>query len=205
VSEPASASGGPSPSGRHWVRHVASAAPAVGFLIALLVTRDFRKATWVLIALSGLALAVTFAVERRIAPVPAFSGAAALIFGGLSLVLRRADVLQMKMTIVDTVLGALLFGGLILKRHPLKLLLGGAISLPEHAWRTLTIRYGAFFWASAVANEVVRRTQTAEVWAMFRVGAIVAAILFGLAQAPLLGKYWSGDEKPEAEPPESGF
>jgi intracellular septation protein len=70
----------------------------------------------------------------------------------------------------------------------------------------LTIRYGLFFWASALANEIVRRTQTPEVWATFRVVAIVAAVLFGAAQFPLLRKYWRDDTPaPAPEPPEPGF
>ena len=110
------------------------------------------------------------------------------------------------MSIVDGALGAALFGGLALKKNPLKLLLGGAMSLPDQAWRVLTIRYGLFFWASALANEVVRRTQTPEVWATFRVAAIVAAVLFGAAQFPLLRKYWHDPAPGEApEPPEPGF
>ena len=189
-----------------WVRQAANAAPAVGFLVALIVTRDFRQATWALMALSVAALVLSLVMERRIAPIPAFSGGMALAFGALSLVLRRPDILQMKMTIVDGLLGAALFAGLAFKRHPLKLLLGGAITLPDHAWRALTIRYGLFFWACALANEVVRRTQTAEVWAMFRVAAIAAAVLFGLAQAPLLKKYWvQTDLGDAAEPPDAGF
>ena len=188
------------------VRHIANAAPAIGFLAALLITHDFRRATWVLVGLSVVALALSLAVERRIAPIPAFSGGAALIFGGLSLALHRNDLLQMKMTIVDGCLGAALFGGLILKRNPLKRLLGGALTLPDPAWRVLTIRYGLFFWGSAIANEIVRRTQTPEIWATFRVIAIVAAVLFGIAQFPLLRKYWSDDAaEPAAEPPEPGF
>jgi intracellular septation protein len=188
------------------VRTFANAAPAVGFLAALLITRDFRKATWVLVALSAVALALSVAVERRIAPIPAFSGGAALIFGGLSLALHRNDLLQMKMSIVDGALGAVLFGGLILKRNPLKLVLGGALTLPDAAWRVLTIRYGCFFWASALANEVVRRTQTPEVWATFRIVAIVAAVAFGAAQFPLLRKYWDDNSTARAaEPPEPGF
>jgi intracellular septation protein len=140
------------------------------------------------------------------APIPAFSGGLALIFGGLSLALHRNDLLQMKMTIVDGCLGAALFGGLILKRNPLKMVMGAAMTLPDKAWRVLTIRYGLFFWASAIANEIVRRTQTPEVWATFRVVAIVAAVLFGAAQFPLLRKYWSDDAAaPAAEPPEPGF
>jgi intracellular septation protein len=88
----------------------------------------------------------------------------------------------------------------------LKWVLGQAIQLPDAAWRVLTIRYGAFFWASAIANEIIRRTQTAEVWATFRVVAIVAAVLFGAAQVPLLRKYLPSDEPtPAPEPPEPGF
>jgi intracellular septation protein len=188
------------------VKQLANAAPAVAFLATLLITKDFRTATWVLIALSAAALALGLILERRIAPLPAFSGAAALVFGGLSLALHRNDLLQMKMSIVDGALGATLFGGLAMKRNPLKMVLGGAMKLPDEAWRVLTIRYGLFFWASAIANEVVRRTQTAEVWASFRVVAIVAAVLFGAAQFPLLKKYWiDGETTPTPEPPESGF
>jgi intracellular septation protein len=188
------------------LRHLVNAAPALGFLAALLLTRDFRKATWVLVGLTVVALAVGLVTERRITPITAFSGAMALVFGGLSLALHRNDLLQMKMTIVDGCLGAVLFGGLALKRNPLKVVLGGAMTLPDKAWRVLTIRYGLFFWASAAANEFVRRTQTPEVWASFRVVAIVAAVLFGAAQFPLLRKHWGDDAAARAaEPPEPGF
>ena len=188
------------------LRQAANAAPAIAFLITLLITHDFPTATWVLVILSAVALALSLVVERRIAPIPAFSGGAALIFGGLSLALHRNDLLQMKMTIVDGALGLALFVGLALKRNPLKMLLGSAINLPDDAWRVLTIRYGLFFWASAIANEIIRRTQTPEIWATFRVVAIVAAVLFGAAQFPLLRKYWREDTPaPTPEPPEPGF
>jgi intracellular septation protein len=185
---------------------LANAAPTVGFLAALLITHDFPKASWVMISLSALALALSLILERRIAPIPAFSGVMALVFGGLSIALHRSDLLQMKMSIVDGALGAALFGGLALRKNPLKRLLGAAMSLPDQAWRVLTIRYGLFFWASAIANEIVRRTQTPEVWATFRVVAIVAAVAFGAAQFPLLRKYWHDPGPGEApEPPEPGF
>jgi intracellular septation protein len=189
------------------LRHIANAAPAIAFLIVLLVTKgDFATATWVLMGLSFVALALALIVDRKIAPIPAFSGGMALVFGGVSLVFHRADILQMKMTMVDGVLGAVLLAGIAMKRNLLKMLLGSAIQLPEQAWRVLTIRYALFFWASAIANEIIRRTQTAEVWASFRVVAIVAAVLFGAAQFPLLRKYWREPApEPVAEPPEPGF
>ena len=189
-----------------WLRPVLDLAPALVFLVVLLATGDFRKAAWGLLALSIAALATGLAVERRIAPIPAFSCGMAVLFTSLSLVLHRNDLLQMKMTIVDGMLGAVLFGGLLTKRNPLKQLMGHALDLPDGAWRVLMFRYGLFFWACALANEVVRRTQTASVWAGFRVAAIVAALVFGAAQIPFLRKHGLGGEPAEPpDAPEDGF
>ncbi len=189
-----------------WVRLAVDGAPAIAFLAVLLITHDFALATWFVVGGSVLALAVGLIVERRLAPLPAFSGGLALVFGGASLFLHRADILQMKMTIVDGILGAVLFGGLVLKKNPLKAILGGAFDLPDSAWRVLAIRYGLFWWACAIANEVVRRTQTAETWGVFRIVIMVAAVVFALAQTPYLMKYnRSGLPGDIPEPPESGI
>jgi intracellular septation protein len=189
-----------------WLRPALDIVPALSFLAVLIATGDFRKAAWALLALSIAALLTGLIVERRVAPIPAFSCAMAVIFTSLALVLHRNDLLQMKMSIVDGLLGTVLFGGLLTKRNPLKRLMGATLNLPDRAWRVLMFRYGLFFWASALANEVVRRTQTAEVWAMFRVGAIVAAIAFGVAQLPFLTKHALDNEAPPPpDPPEDGF
>lgn len=189
-----------------WFRYTVDGAPAVVFLAVLLITHDFRRATWFVVGGAALALVASLAVERRLAPLPTVTGVLALVFGGLSLALHRADILQMKMTIVDGILGAILFGGLALKKNPLKLILGGAFSLSDRAWATLSIRYGLFWWACAVANEVVRRTQSAEIWAVFRVVVLVTAVVFALAQTPFLIKHSQSAEPPEApEPPDPGF
>ena len=168
-----------------WLQ-LADATPTLALLIVIFATGDLMKASWVTVILSALALALGLAVERKVRPIPAFSGVMAVVFGGLALVLHRGDLLQMKMTIVDGLLAAVLFVGVAIKRNPLKLLLGGSLSLPDDAWRVLTIRYGLFFWASAIANEIIRRTQTAEVWATFRVVvSSVAKSLFSAKTSPV--------------------
>ncbi|HEX7761637.1 MAG TPA: septation protein IspZ [Caulobacteraceae bacterium] len=189
-----------------WLRYAVDAAPAVLFLAALLITRQFRVATWALVIASAVALATNLIVERKIAPLPAVSGALALVFGGLSLVLHRNDILQMKMTIVDGLLGAVLFIGLAMKKNPLKAILGSAFSLPDKAWATMAIRYGVFWWSCAIANEVVRRTQTPEIWGVFRLVVLGLAVLFSLAQTPFLMKHgaFTGEEQ-APEPPDPGF
>ena len=189
-----------------WLRPALDIVPALTFLIALLITGDFRKAAWGLLAVSIAALAAGVAVERKVAPIPAFSCAMAILFTTLALVLHRNDLLQMKMTIVDGALGALLFGALMTKRNPMKRLMGHALDLPDRAWRVLMLRYGLFFWACALANEYVRRTQTAQVWATFRVAAIIAAVVFGALQLPFLNKHSrTGAVAEPADPPEDGF
>lgn len=176
----------------------------IAFLATLLVTRDFQKATWVLVGASAVALIAGWIAERRLAPMPLFAGGSALVFGGLSLALHDKSLIKIKFTFVEGVLAILMFGGLVLKRNPLKGLMGDALQLPDAAWRTLTVRYGLFFLACAVANEFVWRTQSDAVWGGFKLGCLGAAVVFSLAQAPFLMKHTI--DKPEAlEPPDPGF
>jgi intracellular septation protein len=185
-----------------WVRMVVDAAPAIAFIGAYLTTRDFRLATWCVVIGSALALLVNLITERRLAPLPAISGALALVFGGLSLALHNNDWIKMKMTIVDGLLGLAIFVGLALGKNPLRAMLGGAFSLPERAWRTLAIRYALFFWGCALANEWVRRTQSDHVFVYFRGGIIALAVVFAFAQTPFLMKHNARQPPPTPEPPD---
>jgi intracellular septation protein len=90
-----------------------------------------------------------------------------------------------------------LLGGLAMRKHPLKLVLGDAFEMPESAWRALTLRYGLFFVALAVLNEIVWRTQSDSVWVVFRFpGLAILTVLFSLSQAPMLAKYLKTGELP---------
>ena len=172
-----------------WVRHVIDGGAGLVWLAVFLIKHDIFLATWFLVGGSALALVAGLIIERRIAPIPAVTGGLALVFGGLTLWFHSPVFVQMKMTIVDGLLGAALFVGLALKKNPLKALFGGAFTLPDHAWRVLTIRYGLFWWACAIANEIVRRTQTAHDWGIFRGAVMAAALVFALAQTPYLLKH----------------
>src|SRR5690606_38972143 len=146
---------------RKWVRWFVDYSALVIFLAAFFLTgRDMTKATWALVAGSAVALAVGFLVERRLAFFPLIAGGAALVFGGLSLFFHDSRLLKIKPTVMNALFGAVLLGGLALRKHPLKLLLGEAFDMPEAAWRRLTIHYALFFLFLAVLNEAVWRTQT---------------------------------------------
>jgi intracellular septation protein len=204
ANQPAAAAAGPR--GPQWLHYAVDGAPAVAFLGVLLITHDFRLATWFVVGGAVLSLVVSLIVERRLRPLPTFTGVLALVFGAASLILHRSDILKMKLTIIDGLLGAILLGGLALKKNPLKMILGGSFHLSDRAWAVLAVRYGLFWWACAIANEVVRRTQSDVVWGYFRVAVIVVAVIFALAQTPFLLKH---NQPPEAagvpEPPDPGF
>jgi intracellular septation protein len=171
------------------VRGAVDYAGPLGFLIAYFVTKDLVQATWVLVAVSALALAVGFAIERRIAPLPLMAGGAALVFGLLTVVFNDPTFVKIKPTVVNFVLGSALFIGLAMKKNPLKALMGDALKMTDEGWRKLSQRYGLFFWAMAVLNEVVRNTQSDAVWVVFRMpGLPLLAAVFAVTQVPAMLK-----------------
>lgn len=180
----------PASPARKWVRAVVDYGGLAVFMAAyFLGGRNMITATWALVAGSAAALAVGLVFEKRIAPLPLMAGAFALVFGGLTLVFHDARFLKMKPTFVNVALGGAMLIGLWLRKNPLKALLGSAIHLSEPAWRTLTLRYGLFFLAQAVLNEIVWRTQPESTWVLFRFpGLQILALAFSLSQLPLMMK-----------------
>jgi intracellular septation protein len=172
-----------------WVRAGVDFGAPGAFLIAFFITRDIMTATWALVAGSAVALAMGWLFERRVAPLPLVAGLAAIIFGGLTLILHDEMWVKIKPTALNLCFAGFLLGGLMLKRSPLKLILGEVIRLPDDLWRTLTLRYGVFFLVVAVLNEVVWRTQPDEVWVVFRMpGLQLLALAFSATQFPLMMK-----------------
>lgn len=106
------------------------------------------------------ALAYSAWRERRIAPMMMISAVIIATMGALTFVLHDKTFFFMKPTLVYLLFAALLGGGLAAGRNFLKTLFDGALTLPNPAWRTLTVRYALFFVALAVANEVAWRHLT---------------------------------------------
>ena len=189
-----------------WVRTVVDYGAAIAFGAAYFITKDFQKATWVLVAASAAALAIGFAVERRLALLPLFFGGMALIFGTLGLIFHCDVFVKIKVTVINLALAAFLFGGVFAGRQPLKLIMGEALHLPDAAWRTLTLRYGGYFAVVAILNEIVRNTQGTDTWVKFRLGLLPLALVFVATQVPFMMKHMAkGDEASAVEPPDAGF
>ena len=194
-----------SPSARKWVRGVVDYGGLASFLVAFAYLRAtgtaqseaLMEATWALVAGSAVALLIGFIVERRIAPFTQIGGAAALIIRTLTLVFHDPRLLKIKPTVMNSAFGVILLAGLVLKKNPLKLLMGESLQMPDEGWRKLTLHYGLFFLALAALNEAVWRTQPDDIWVVFRFpGILILTVLFSFAQVPLMMKYAKTDEPP---------
>lgn len=167
------------------------------FALGFILTHDLIKATWWLVIGSAAALAIGFAVERRVAPMPLIAGGAALIFGALTLVFHNPAFIKAKPTVVNLLFAAGLLGGLAMRKNPLKMLLGESLTLPDAAWRSLSVRYALFFAAMAILNLVVWKTMSDAAWVYFRFpGLLVLALLFSLTQVPFMMKNMKEAEAP---------
>jgi intracellular septation protein len=196
--EPASATARKVPK---WVHYFVDYAGLVVFLITLVVTKSAVTASWAIVGGSILALVVGLVMERRIAPMPLVTAVLGLIFGGLTLFFHDERFIKVKPTILYTAFGLFLITGAIRGKNPLKALMGDAFHLPDPVVRTLTLRYALFFFALAIANEAVWRTQTTVFWGFFKFpGVPILIFLFAMTQAPLMMKHMPDDEA-EAQPP----
>ncbi len=142
-----------------------------------------------------VALAIGYALEKKLSPMPIFTAVLVVIFGGLTLYLQNDLFIKMKPSVLYAFFGALLLGGLRFNRLFIKYVFGQAFELTEAGWVKLTVRWGIFFLALAALNEAVWRTTSTETWVAFKVWGIIPLLfLFALAQTPLVMKHQDGDK-----------
>lgn len=152
--------------------------------------RRIFVATGIFIAASLIALALSKIVMNHLPRMAIVNAVVVTVFGGLTLALDDAFFIKVKPTIVNTLFGCILLGGLYFGRSLLALVLDSVLQLDEEGWRRLTLRWGLFFFVLAALNEVVWRTQTQDFWVAFKVwGVMPLTMIFALAQTPLILKH----------------
>ena len=137
-----------------------------------------------------VALAVSYVMTRHIAVMPMVTAVIVLIFGGLTLVLHDELFIKLKPTIIYVLFGGTLVGGLLFGKPLLGIVFDSVFHLSKEGWRKLTWRWALFFFALAILNEIVWRTQTTDFWVSFKLfGVVPLTFLFAALQYPLLTKY----------------
>ncbi len=144
-----------------------------------------------------ISLTVSWLLNGKLPMMPLLSGIVVLSFGALSIWLQNDTFIKMKPTIINTLFGAILLGGLFFGRSLLGYVFNSAFQLDDAGWNKLTLRWGLFFLFLALLNEFVWRTFTTDQWVAFKVwGTMPITVLFTMSQMPLIMKH-SVEDKPE--------
>lgn len=186
-----------------WVRYFVDFSAPLSFLLTyFLGGKDLMHATAVSVGVGVVALALGFLLERRLAWLPLIVAVAGIVFGGLTLLFDAAWILKSRPTVLNTMICAVLLGGVAMGKNPLGAVMGYVVKLPDQAWRTLAVRYGLFSAFLAVTNAVVWLTQSEATWVTWdTVGIRVLSVIMGISQMPLLMRHMKSEETPP--PPEA--
>ena len=159
-----------------------------------------------------VSLLISWLVFKRVAIMPLVTLAVVLVFGTLTLWLQDSIFIKIKPTIINSLFGFTLLGGLLFKQSLLKYVFGEVYHLQPEGWQKLTVRWGLFFLLLAVLNEFAWRGSglfiadpagADKFYAGFKLWAVMPiTIVFSMLQVPLLNKYALDPKAPvEVIPP----
>ena len=136
------------------------------------------------------ALLVSYTMTRQWPIMPVVTAIVVVVFGGLTLALHDETFIKLKPTIIYVLFGGILLGGYILEKPFLAILFDSMFHLTPEGWRKLTLRWALFFFALAVLNEAIWRTQSTDFWVNFKLfGFVPITFVFAALQYPLLMRY----------------
>lgn len=178
------------------------------FFGAYWYTKDIRTATEVAMVVGLVQAAYLWWRYKKLEPLQWLSLGLILIFGGATVLLHNNDFIKWKPTVLYWLFALLIGGGLVLKKNPLKEVLGQELELPEQVWLRISIAWMVFFVVLGVLNLLVAFGIPApsaqirdERWATFKVfGTFGLIAAFSVAQAFYLSKFVQKDaSKPPSD------
>ena len=78
-----------------------------------------------------IAVLFSYVLEKKIPIMPTVGAGIVLIFGGLTIYFDNEVFIKMKPTIINLIFAIILYGGMLVKKPLLKILLGAALRLEE--------------------------------------------------------------------------
>jgi intracellular septation protein len=137
-----------------------------------------------------VAMVASYIVTRHVPMMAIVTAVVVIVFGALTLFLQDETFIKMKPTIVYTLFAAILGGGLLFGRSFIAIMFDQMFNLTPQGWRALTLRWAFWFFAMAVLNEIIWRTQSTDFWVAFKVfGMVPLTMLFAVTQMPLIKRY----------------
>ena len=136
----------------------------------------FIVATLAFIPVLLAAMGALWWLTGRLSRMQLFTAFMVIFFGGLTAWFNDERFFKMKTTIVYGAFAAILGVGLMTGRSWLQWVMGELLPMEREGWMILTRRLTAMFVALAVANEVIWRTQSTDLWVKLETFAFPAVL-----------------------------
>jgi intracellular septation protein len=150
----------------------------------------FIVAALVLVPLLLASIAALWWLTGTLSRMQIFVAVMVIFFGGLTAWFNDERFFKMKTTIVYGSFALILGAGLMRGRSLLQWVMAEAFPMKPEGWMILTRRLALMFAALAIANEVIWRTQSTELWVKLETFAMPAVLfLFLMIQFTMLNRY----------------
>jgi len=150
----------------------------------------FIVATVIFVPILLVAMGILWALTGKLSRIQVFTAVVVIFFGGLTAWFNDERFFKMKTSIVYGVFASMLGFGLLQGRSYLQWVMGELLPMERTGWMILTRRLTVMFLALAVANEVIWRTQSTDLWVKLETFAFPAVLfLFLWVQILSLQKY----------------
>jgi intracellular septation protein len=150
----------------------------------------FIVAALFLVPLLLAAIATLWWLTGTLSRMQIFVAVMVIFFGGLTAWFNDESFFKMKTTIVYGSFALLLGAGLLRGKSLLQWVMAEALPMQPEGWMILTKRLALMFAGLAIANEVIWRTQSTELWVKLETFAMpVALFLFLMLQFWMLSGY----------------
>ena len=158
------------------LKQVLELGPPILFFLIYLRIRDetytlggtdysgFIVATLVFVPILLAAMGILWKLTGQLSRMQIFTAFMVIFFGGLTAWFNDERFFKMKTTIVYGVFSGLLGIGLLQGKSYLSYVMGELIPMREEGWMILTRRLCAGFAVLGVANEIVWRTMSTDLW-----------------------------------------
>ncbi len=161
-----------------------------GFIIAALI----------FVPILLVAMAILWMLTGKLSRMQVFTAFMVIFFGGLTAYFNDERFFKMKTSIVYGCMAGILLIGLLQGRSYLQYVMEEFLPMREEGWMIFTRRLTIMFATLAVANEVIWRTQSTDLWVKLETFAF-PAVLFVFLWMQIIGlqKYLIEEPEPEQD------
>jgi intracellular septation protein len=160
------------------------------FVVGGVTYSGFIVAALVLVPLLLASIAALWWLTGTLSRMQIFVAVMVVFFGGLTAWFNDESFFKMKTTIVYGCFALILGVGLLRGTSLLQWVMADALPMKPEGWMILTRRLALMFAALAIANEVIWRTQSTELWVKLETFAMPAVLfLFLMVQFAMLSRY----------------